>query len=270
MQNTTITTLEIKKNTFTVRATMATENSTKLFRADLDHQQQVSMTVDHKYDTLDKWVLAQENSTYLKAADAAWCGKALLAEAMRYQFANKSKRLTKTLLERCPLMEYNQSRYEEDIAFQVEEQYRAKLVTEALHQKFSEGELEQMDEDEIEDERELLDRTVRVPELEAKDIVAPVAPELAQAMWQDFDVVLGVAHPRDISKPASVKKNALQSSAKSLVGSGMQFHQQQPAGFSASVMPMTPEETKNKYCQTINTFTQLQLWRVKRSKCKYQ
>ena len=225
------------------------------FRADLCAEQQEAVVAKTHQIHHDRWVHAHEETTtsLLSAQDSAWCGKALLSEAIRFQYSHKSKRLTKTLLERsCPLMQREQSRYEEDIAFSLEEKQRLILIEQHLQRLPNVG---TMSEAELEDARDKLDRQIDAPEIEARDIVAPMAPELAQAMWHDFDLLLGVA-PVQQQQPQQL-------AGKAQEGAG---------GVHRSSSPVfnSPKEIKAKYAQAMGSFTQLQLWRVKRSKCKYQ
>lgn len=235
-------------NTFTVCKTTAT-SSQKQFRGDfaaattLEAQQAAAAKATKL--SKDRWMHEEQSATMLELEDAAWCGKALLSEAIRFQYTHSSKRLTKVLLERCPLMGHAQRRYEEDCAFNLEEKTQQHMVGLALYRAQSErveaGEA-LMTKDEVQELRAQLDREIEVPEICPSSIVAPMAPELARAMWADLEVMMGAA-PKAMAKCAAPV----------------------PQHQAASL-----DDVKAKYNQAIGTFTQLQLWRVKKSKNSQQ
>ena len=197
--------------------------------------------------SMDSWVQDEQTKTLLPAQEMAWCGKALLAEAMRYQFRHGSKKLTKTLLEKAPLMSCHQRRFDEDFAFDLEEKQRSEIIDAALdHMKAVNPTIT---EEELVEERRALDCRISVPEIDPSSVTAPMAPAIAQAMWNDFDVVLGT------TSTATTKKDDVPMPTTT------------PAPAKGQTM-MSLQETRSKYAAAVNHFSQMMLWRLSSPKKK--
>lgn len=230
------------------RSPTTSPTSSSSFRSDLDgglEVQKVNLSKIKK-SKLEAWAYELHNDTLLTPQDLAWCGKALISEAINYQYKNKSKKLTKAFLAKVPLMAHYQRRFEDDFVFDLEEELGMALNSDI--------------------------------------IIAPMAPELCSVIYNDIECMIGVKQLMMLpaeefqssqSLNGSMEKEILVleavpefsvafntigavSSAVAIPIASLPLKYQVNSGITLRSLV----EGKKRYVNAINHFSQLNLWRL--------